>query len=79
MDGWLIMKRKLHMLSNIIFYVAMAISIYALGKTYYERSKLPEGVCPVDDNRSILTIAIIVIIVYLIINFIEWYINKKNK
>ncbi|GKX31114.1 hypothetical protein SH1V18_35940 [Vallitalea longa] len=72
------MKRKLHMLSNIIFYIAIAISIYALGKTYFERSKLPDGVCPVNNNRSILTIAIAVIIIYLIITFIEWYINKKK-
>ncbi|GMQ56709.1 hypothetical protein AN1V17_11030 [Vallitalea sediminicola] len=73
------MNKKLSKLSNIIFYIAIGTSIFALGKTYYDKSKLPEGVCPVDNNNWLLTIGIIMIIIYLIISLVQWYIYKKNK
>ncbi|QUH30970.1 hypothetical protein [Vallitalea guaymasensis] len=73
------MNKKLRILSNIIFYIAVGTSIFALGKTYYERSKLPEGVCPVSNNNWLLTIGISMIILYLLISLIEWFVYKKNK
>lgn len=73
------MKKNLHLLSNIVFYSAIAVSVFALGKTYYDRSQLPSGICPVDDNNNILTVGIILIIVYLFISGIEWWMKKKEK
>ncbi len=72
------MKKNLHLLSNIVFYSAIAVSVFALGKTYYEGSQLPAGVCPVDDNSNLLTVGIILVIVYLVISGIEWWMNKKE-
>lgn len=73
------MKKHLHLLSNIIFYSAIAISVFALGKTYYERSQLPPGVCPVDDNRNLLTVGIVLIIVYLVISGTEWWLKRREQ
>jgi hypothetical protein len=73
------MNKKLHTLANIIFYIAGGTSVFALVKTFYERSKLPEGVCPVDNNNWLLTIGISMILLYLIISLIEWFVNKEKE
>ncbi|QUI23944.1 hypothetical protein HZI73_17315 [Vallitalea pronyensis] len=73
------MRKNLRLLSNIAFYSAIAVSVFALGKTYYDRSQLPAGTCPVDSNNHLLTIGIVLIIVYLLISGIEWWLKKKEQ
>lgn len=72
-------KIKLHTISNILFISAIFMSIFSLGKTFYERSRLPEGVCPIDNNRSMMFIGIIMLFLYLVISTVEGYISKKNR
>ena len=50
--------KKLRFLNNIIFYGAVGFSLYVLIKTYMDRAKLPEGVCPINNNQSIFYLAI---------------------
>lgn len=72
-------KIKLHTISNFLFVSAILISIFSLGKTFYERSRLPEGVCPIDNNRSIMIIGMFMLLLYLVVSTIEGHINKKNE
>ncbi|MCM1988613.1 hypothetical protein [Oceanirhabdus seepicola] len=71
-------KIKLHTISNLLFISAVIISIFSLGKTVYERSRLPEGVCPIDNNRSIMIIGMIMLFLYLVVSTVEGYIRKEN-
>ncbi|WBW99142.1 hypothetical protein [Oceanirhabdus sp. W0125-5] len=72
-------KIKLHTISNMLFISAVFMGIFSLGKTFYERSRLPEGVCPIDNNRSMMIIGAILLLLYIVVSTVEDYINKKDK
>jgi len=72
-------KIELHIISNLLFISAVLFSIFSLGKTFYERSRLPEGVCAIENNRSIMFIGISMLLLYIVVSTIDGYINKENR
>lgn len=77
-EGHLMNNKRLSVLTNILFYISIVISILALGKTYYDRIKTPDGVCPVNDNNTLIMVALFSVIIYFIVSILDWYINKKK-
>ncbi|MCT4596265.1 MAG: hypothetical protein N4A50_00095 [Vallitalea sp.] len=71
-------NKRLSTLTNILFYISIVISVLALGKTYYDRITLPDGVCPVNDNNTLIIVALCSVIIYFIVSIIDWYINKNK-
>jgi len=59
------------------------IIIYALGimaKTYFDQSKLPEGVCPISNNSTYMVIAIVLLIgAFIMTTFIDFKYKKAIK
>lgn len=58
-------------ISNILFYLALAISAYTLITTYLIRKDLPPGVCPIDSRTELYYISIFLLIVSLILSFFD--------
>ena len=64
------MKKKLGIISNISFIGAMVVGLYALMSTYLVRRNLPPGVCPIDNNRTIMYIAIALALLSFVLSFV---------
>lgn len=70
--------KKLIKLSNILFTVAIIISLYGFYKIYEVRKHLPVGACPIEDNRPILYLGIFFMISSIIVSYIEDKSIKKQ-
>ncbi len=69
--------KKVKLISNIYFLVAIILSGYTLVKTYYfDRRGLPDEVCPVTNNRPLMYLSIGLLVTYFIVTY---YIEKKFK
>ncbi|GAA0177369.1 hypothetical protein SH2C18_06180 [Clostridium sediminicola] len=72
-------KKNFNLLTNMFFYLGVSVSLFAIGKTYYDRSVLPEGVCPVNDNRFLMYLGIISLIIHVIASYLgEKVIHKER-
>ena len=58
-------------ISNISFGIGLAIGIYALIRIYFAGADLPPGVCPIDNSRPLIYVAIAMLIVSLIFSFFK--------
>lgn len=72
----IILKNKLIFISNILFYSGLILGAYGFYVVFKMRISLPEGVCPITDNRKIITFSIILLISSIIL---EWIGNRKIK
>lgn len=62
---------------NLIFTSSILLGMYSIVKTYYfDRRNLPEGVCPITDNRALLVLSIGMLILYMILSTI--YEKKRD-
>lgn len=51
-------KRPIVILSGIMAASGSILGVYALIRTWVVRAGLPEGVCPIDNNRPLLYLAL---------------------
>lgn len=68
------MKRNkgfIRILGNITLALAIGLSIYLLVNMYILRSSLPPGVCPVEQNRSLIYVAIVLALSSFVLSVIE--------
>ena len=65
------MIKSLMKLLNILFAIAIGISLYGFYKIYESRQHLPVGACPIEDNRPILYMGILFMILSIIVSYIE--------
>ncbi len=70
---------KISKISNYISNIAIIVSIYAGYKVFQGHRNLPPGTCPVDDNRPLLYVSIVVLILSIILSFISDKIEARNK
>lgn len=70
---------RIKRISNIIFYVSVIYTIGVLLKTYFDRMKLPDGVCPLESNNIAIYIGIGLLVISLISSTIVSIMEKKNK
>lgn len=54
-------------LSNILYTASILFALFVMVKTYFDRRNLPEGVCPFDNNRQLMFVAIGFLITVMII------------
>ena len=66
-----IIVKKIIKVSNILFAIAMVVSLYGFYKIYEVRKDLPMGACPIEDNRPILYLGILFMISSIIVSYIE--------
>lgn len=65
------MKRNLEKLSNYTFYAGFLVAIYALYKVYVNNRELPPGVCPIENNRPMLIVAIVLLTISFLLSLIH--------
>lgn len=73
-------KKKLKtikLINNIFFYAAVAFSGYVLLTTYIVRSKLPAGVCPINNNQMLFYISIGILLISFFASIVIDYKWKK--
>ncbi len=73
------MRKKLSIISNITFIFAIILAMYSLINIYIVRKNLPEGVCPIDNNRPVMYAAIGLSLISLVFSFVGDKINKNEK
>lgn len=61
----------------------LALGVLAGGLGYYNiykiKSELPPGVCPINNNRSLLFISIFLLVLSIVTSFINDRVSKKCK
>lgn len=65
--------------NNILFYFAVLYTIIVMVKNYIDRARLPEGMCPIENNNHLMIIGIVLLVVSFIGNVIISYYEKKRK
>ncbi|WP_052447316.1 hypothetical protein [Clostridium polynesiense] len=71
------MKNYFDKISNYLLYIGMLIGAYGFYVIYISRAGLPEGACPIEDNRPIMFVSIGFLIASLIFSFASDYYKKK--
>jgi len=51
--------------------VGTVLAIYALVATWLAQRNLPEGVCPIDDNRPLMILAAVLLVSSLVLSLIR--------
>ena len=74
------MKNKLiTYLSNITLIIGAVLAGYVLIDFIIQQSRLPEGACPLTDNKTIIIVAIVFLLISFIFSVIEQRQKKKAK
>lgn len=71
-------KNILSYFSNGSLITGVIIGVYALVKIYIIKSKLPEGACPVINNRPLLYTSIVLCCISFILSILEEKEAKKQ-
>lgn len=70
-----LLRNKLFLISNLLFYSGLLVGAYGLYTIYKLKLSLPEGVCPIEDNRKILIVSIVLLLTSI---FTEWIGSRKK-
>jgi len=62
--------KRLKLINNIIFYSATIFAVGVLIKTYIDRARLPEGVCPANTNAVWIYISIGLLVCSFVVNIL---------
>lgn len=72
-------KHKLFsLISNILLGIGAALGALALYLSFSLRASLPPGVCPIDNNRPLIYIAIAVLIGSFVLSIITDRMKKRD-
>jgi preprotein translocase subunit SecG len=71
------LRRLISILCNVFFAATLVLSSYILINTLLIRQSLPPGACPIEDNRTLIIITIILASAVFILSFFER--DKKGK
>lgn len=63
---------------NLLFFSGVGLGLYAIAKIYIIRSGLPEGVCPVTDNRPLMYAAVLLLLLSLVLSLMLPAGNRKK-
>ena len=70
-------KKRVNKISDYLMYSGVIVGVYGLYKVIVSRIGLPEGVCPITDNRGVLYLGMILLISSVILSFISDREDKK--
>ncbi len=66
------MKNKIvSLISNLSFIGGMGIGLYALISIFIQNYNLPNGACPIDNNRSLLYLSAVLCVISFITSFFD--------
>ncbi len=71
--------KRLNILSNAALGLALITAAYAFVQIYLSRRGLAPGVCPIDDNRLMMFVAIGLAITSLVLSFVADKRKGKDK
>ncbi len=71
--------KKIKRISDVIYVITIVYAVVIVGKNYYDRSILPEGVCPVNNNYIYIISAIGLLVITFITTSIIDHKYKKDK
>ena len=71
--------KAVKLVSNIFFWLGMALSAAALAKTYFDGAGLPAGVCPYDQNRWLIYTALAVLGASLVSSFAVDFLKRRQR
>lgn len=72
-------NKKLLNLSNLLYAIGILFALGVYLKSYIDKSRLPEGMCPIDNNRGLMFVAIIILVIITIITSVIDYFEKKKE
>lgn len=72
-------KERLQKCSNGAFVLAIITAVYAFVQVFLSRRGLPPGVCPIDENRLPMFIAIAFALTSLVLSFLSDKSNSGEK
>ncbi|WP_432662426.1 hypothetical protein R9X47_18030 [Wukongibacter baidiensis] len=64
------MSKRLKIVENVFFASGIGLGLYALATTYFRNRSLPPGVCPVDNNRSLMYTAIALLLFSVVFPYV---------
>lgn len=64
-------RKAISIISNITFVVTILLAAYIFISSFLVRRSLPPGVCPIDNNRTLIYIAIGFALVTFILSFFD--------
>ncbi|SCJ99264.1 Uncharacterised protein [uncultured Clostridium sp.] len=70
-----LLRNKLFFVSNLLFYSGLLVGAYGLYTIYKMKLSLPEGACPLEDNRKIAIVSVILLLTSIIT---EWIGSRKS-
>lgn len=66
--------------SNWLFYLGVLVGALGYYRIYKIKASLPPGVCPVNDNRGLLYLGIIILLSSVVTAYInDWQIKRLKK
>ncbi len=68
---YLATSTRIKKISDAVFIVAVTLSAYAMISAYIAKSKLPEGVCPINDRSELYQVSIGLLITALVLSFFD--------
>ncbi|MGG7176880.1 hypothetical protein ACQPU1_04755 [Clostridium paraputrificum] len=72
-----IIKKRINKISDYLMYSGVIVGVYGLYKVIVSRVGLPEGACPISDNRGILYLGMTLLISSVILSFFSDRADKK--
>lgn len=70
--------KKFFTLSNLLYTASILFALGILLKTYLDRSNLPAGVCPYDNNRGLMIVAIVLLLLVSVVTSIMDHKKKRG-
>ncbi len=72
-------KHKLFsLISNILLGIGAVLCVLALYLSFSLRASLPPGVCPIDNNRPLIYIAIAVLLISFVLSLLAERMKKSS-
>ena len=72
-------KHKLFsLISNIMLGIGAVLCVLALYLSFSLRASLPPGVCPIDNNRPLIYIAIAVLLISFVLSLLAERMKKRS-
>ena len=72
--------KKIKRISDSMYVLIIIYAIVVVGKNYYDRSILPEGVCPITNNYAYIVAAIgLLIFTFIVTSIVDYKFKKQSQ
>ena len=72
--------KKFKGISDAMYILIIIYAIAVVAKNYYDKSKLPEGVCPITNNYTYMVVAIgLLLLTFVVTTIVDYKFKKQSK